>query len=132
MRKMRKNAEATSVWRDCIILELTATNCNTLEHMATHYNTQNVMKLNEYEAEDVWRNCNAVQHAVQHAATRCNTLQHASTRRNTLQHAATHRIYEGWQSMKRVKRSKVYGRVTFNPTKELCVSAKEPCISAHT
>jgi len=95
MRNLREYAEATSVWRDCIILQRTATQYYTLQLTATHCNTQKMMKLNEYETEDVWRNCKAVQHAVQHAATRCNTLQHASTRRNTLQYAATHRIYEG-------------------------------------
>jgi len=57
------------------------TNCNTLQHTATHLNT---MQHTEHDAT----HCNTLQHT----ATRCNTLQHAATCCNTLQlqHAATH------------------------------------------
>ena len=49
-----------------LLLQHTATHCNTLQRTATH--------------------CSALQHT----ATHCNTLQHTATHCNTLQHTATH------------------------------------------
>jgi len=61
---------------DCNTLQHTATHCNTLQHTAAH--------------------CSTLQHTathcstLQHTATHCNTLQHTATHCNTLHHIATH------------------------------------------
>ena len=72
-----------------LLMQHTATHCNTLQHTATHCNT-----LLHTE-----RHCFILQHTIMH----CNTLQHttvttratrllyqAATHYNTLQHIATH------------------------------------------
>ena len=68
------------------------TNCNTLQHTATHCNTLGwatlytdmhtySQKSGRYSIVDIQR---------LHTATHCNTLQHTATHCNTLQHTATH------------------------------------------
>jgi len=53
-------------------MSLTATNCDTLQHIARHRNT----------LQHTATHCNTLQHA----ATHCNTLQNTAKRCNTLQH----------------------------------------------
>jgi len=84
-----------------VILQHTATHCNTLQHIIAHCNTlQNAWHSDEASCTVikkalVWW-CNALQHTVthcntlQHTALHCNTLQHAATHCNTLQHTASH------------------------------------------
>ena len=71
----------------CNTLQHTATCCNTLQHTATG-SAATVLP------ESQWQRCRELCHdstrAMQHAATRCNSLQHAATRCNTQQHTATH------------------------------------------
>jgi len=79
----------------------TATQCNILQHAATHgnmlhyaiahYNNQ----ISSHDLEELW-DChtlhfNAV-HCItlHHTAAHCNTLQHAATHYTILQHTATH------------------------------------------
>ena len=62
----------------CNTLQHTATHCNTLQHTATH--------VREYKIEDSFHL----------TATHCNNLQHTTTHYNTLQHTATHlHVYIG-------------------------------------
>jgi len=92
-------------------LQHTATYCNTLQRIATHYNTrvypivgrgQTGMTLSadlhhtatQYTAT----HCNAIHcNTLQHTATHCNTLQHIATRRNTLQRMCLFNSLEGAQ-----------------------------------
>ena len=80
MSECDKCQVSTIVWppsrvKGDILLQHTATHCNTLQHTAQH--------------------CNTLPHTVthcstlQHTAAQCNTLQHTATHCNTLQHTAT-------------------------------------------
>jgi len=68
-------------------LQRTATNCNTLQHSATHFWICTGMTTTH---------CNTMQHTapycniLQHTATHCNTLQYTATLCNERQHIATH------------------------------------------
>jgi len=68
------------------ILQHTATQCNTLQHTATHCNTLQCTATHR-------RGCTP--HTMQHTATHSNALQHTATHCNTLQHIkdAAHRLH---------------------------------------
>ena len=80
------NVRAHTPWLIALLLQHTATLCNTLQHAATHCST----------LEHTAALCNALQctamhcNALQCTAMHCNALQHTATHCNTLQHTATH------------------------------------------
>ena len=71
-----------------LLMQHSATPCNTLQHSATHGNTL------QHSAT----HCNTLQHTVTHcnimvwmcSTVHCNTLQHIAAHCATLQHIATH------------------------------------------
>ena len=104
---------------ECSSVRIEYENADTLQHIATHCNTQAVFVLNvrmllrslpELKVHFVAACfillqrfamccCLCTQHenaaarsicALQHAATHCNTMQHTATHCNTLQHTAPH------------------------------------------
>ena len=68
----------------CDTLQHTATHCNTLQHTATHRDIQGSPGCPLQRGAT---HCNTLQHT----ATHCNTLQHTTTHCNTLQHTATYK-----------------------------------------
>jgi len=89
--------EATSV-----VLQPTATHCNTLQHTATHctqlqHNTNLKRKFTFglRRRPRCWFICKTLHYttthcnALQHTSAHCNTLHHTATHCNTLQHIAT-------------------------------------------
>jgi len=86
------------VWSDCNTLQHTATHCNTLQHTATVWHASFVCDLTA-------THCNTLQHTATmwHAsflcdltATHCNTLQHTATHCNTLQLCDMHHSCVIW------------------------------------
>jgi len=104
-----------------MIGELTATQCNTLQHIATHKDIPHggTRRAHCNTLQHTATHCNTLQHTrriarwdsdtlLQHTATHCqtqdvphvgtwradcNTLQHTATHCNALQHTATHKTY---------------------------------------
>ena len=74
-------------------LQDTAIHCNTLQHTATHYNTQchiylgvsDHTLLSALQWKIPMHHCNALQHTAM-TATYCNKHEHTATHCNTLQH----------------------------------------------
>ena len=77
-----------------IMLQHTATHCNTLQHPATHCTTLQDTAPHCRTLHHMTTHCNILQHAathqntLQYAAPHCNTLHHAATRCNARQHTA--------------------------------------------
>ena len=79
-----------------------ATQCNTVQHTATHSVTHHTtLQKSQYlvcktRLPRAPGHCNALQHTathcniLQHTATHCNMLQHTATHFNTLQHTVTY------------------------------------------
>ena len=66
-----------------------ATQCNTLQHTATHCNRAVWATLTwvwQHSATRVWQHSATHYNTLQRTATHCNTLQHTATHCNTLQH----------------------------------------------
>jgi len=67
-----------------------ATQCQTLQHAATHRLMLKTTLTTTHYFTLTLAHCKTLHHAATHCNTRCNTLQHTATHCNTLQHTATH------------------------------------------